>query len=145
MAPQGQQRASHYGEQVSSPTAYTTTSPHQPSNPAPYSPVSPISPQGYEYASSSQQYNGYAQPQQQPRQPRQQTRYYNQAQGAPRSVGPGGPQRQFSQNDEGRPLTYQRTASGYSGRRDDAGVSESEIMNMRGASYPGQEWTPGRG
>ena len=143
--PQVQQRPPHYGDQVSSPTTYTTTSPHQPSSPAPYSRVSP---QGYEYSSPEQYHHGYAQEQQQQRQqqqqPRQQNRYYSQV--APRSAGPGpGPQRQYSQNDQGRPLTYQRTASGYSGRRDDAGVSESEIMNMRGASYPGQEWMPGRG
>jgi hypothetical protein len=153
MAPQGQQRqSSHYGEQVSSPTTYTTSSPHQPSPPAPYSPVSPISPQGYEHTSPDQYHNAYAaqphpqQQQQQPRQTQHQNRYYSQgqAQGAPRSAGPG-PQRHFNPNDQGRPLTYQRTPSGYSGRRDDAGVSESEIMNMRGASYPGQEWTPGRG
>lgn len=133
---QGQQRAPHYGDQASSPTTYTTTSPHQPSSPAPYSPVSP---QSYEYTPPEQYHHGYAQPQQQAR---QQHRYYSQV--APRSGGPG-PQRQFSQNNQGRPLSYQRTASGYSGRRDDAGVSESEIMNMRGASYPGQEWVPGRG
>jgi hypothetical protein len=145
-----QRQSSHYGEQVSSPTTYTTTSAHQPSHPAPYSPVSPISPQSYEYASPDQYHNAYAaqppQHQQQPRQPQHQNRYYSQSQGqgAPRSAGPG-PQRHFNPNDEGRPLTYQRTPSGYSGRRDDAGVSESEILNMRGASYPGQEWTPGRG
>ena len=147
MAPQGQQRTSYYGEQVSSPTTYTTSPQYQTSNPAPYSPVSPISLPGYEYASPDQYYPGYAQSQQlhqQPRQPYQQNRYYGQGQGAPRSAGPG-PQRQFNPNDEGRPLSYQRTPSGYSGRRDDAGVSEAEIMNMRGASYPGQEWTPGRG
>ena len=145
-----QRQSSHYGEQVSSPTAYTTTSPNQPSYPAPYSPVSPISPQGYEHTSPDQYHNAYAaqppQHQQQPRQPQHQNRYYSQSQGqgAPRSAGPG-PQRHFNPNDEGRPLTYQRTPSGYSGRRDDAGVSESEILNMRGASYPGQELTPGRG
>ena len=134
--PQGHQRASHHGDQVSSPTTFTTTSPHQPSSPAPYSPVSP---QGYEYVPSEQYHHAYAQPQQQTR---QQNRYYSQV--APRSAGPG-PQRQYAQNDQGRPLSYQRTPSGYSGRRDDAGVSEAEIMNMRGASYPGQEWVPGRG
>ncbi|KAF2769059.1 hypothetical protein EJ03DRAFT_374886 [Teratosphaeria nubilosa] len=44
---------------------------------------------------------------------------------------------------EGRPLTYQQTVSGYSGRRDDAAVNEQEVdAIMRGASYPGQEWAP---
>jgi len=41
-----------------------------------------------------------------------------------------------------RPLTYQCTLSGYSGRRDDAAVSEQDLLVMRGASYPGQEWAP---
>jgi len=132
---QGQQRYSYYGEEVSSPNTYTTSSPQQTSSPAPYSPVSP---QSHEYGSPEQYSHAYAQPQQQRSQP-QQNRYYGQ--GAPRSAGP---QRQFSQNDEGRPLSYQRTPSGYSGRRDDAAVSEAELMNMRGASYPGQEWAPGR-
>ncbi|OQN96549.1 hypothetical protein B0A48_17123 [Cryoendolithus antarcticus] len=43
---------------------------------------------------------------------------------------------------EERPMTYQRGSSEYTGRRDDAGVSEEQLMNMRGASYPGQEWRP---
>ncbi|KAK3072733.1 hypothetical protein LTR53_006267 [Teratosphaeriaceae sp. CCFEE 6253] len=51
-----------------------------------------------------------------------------------------------------RPLTYQRTPSGFTGRRDDAAVGEQGLMGlgsgmhrgtgMRGASYPGQEWSP---
>ncbi|KAK4555263.1 hypothetical protein LTR86_007559 [Recurvomyces mirabilis] len=42
---------------------------------------------------------------------------------------------------EGRPLAYQHTPSGYSGRRDDAAVGEQEL-DMRSSSYPGQEWQP---
>ncbi|KAK3674310.1 hypothetical protein LTR78_005779 [Recurvomyces mirabilis] len=42
---------------------------------------------------------------------------------------------------DGRPLAYQHTPSGYSGRRDDAAVSEQEL-GMRSSSYPGQEWQP---
>lgn len=54
-----------------------------------------------------------------------------------------GHHRQTSRDSQGRPVAqHQRTASSYSGRRDDTGVSEAEIM--RGVSYPGQEWTPGR-
>lgn len=121
IAPQGQQRSSNYGEQVSSPTSYT-----------------PASPQHHEYGSYEQYHPGYTQPQQQRSQPPQ-NRYYGQ--GTPRSARP---QRQVSHNDQARPLSYQRTPSGYSGRRDDAAVNEAELMNMRGTSYPGQEWAPGR-
>nr|POE62548.1 hypothetical protein CFP56_69884 [Quercus suber] len=39
------------------------------------------------------------------------------------------------------PRAYQRTSSGYSGRRDDAAFGEEELL-MRGTSYPGQEWSP---
>lgn len=138
MAPQGQQqRSSMYGEQVSSPTTYTTSSPQQMSSPATYSPVSP---QGHEYSSPEQYHHAYGHSQQQ-RGPPPQNRYYSQGAGAPRSAGP---QRQINPNDEDRPLSYQRTPSGYSGRRDDAAVSEAELMNMRSTSYPGQEWAPGR-
>jgi hypothetical protein len=59
-------------------------------------------------------------------------------------VHSGGPVRQFSPQQEAPPLTYQRTPSGYTGRRDDAAVSESDLLQMRGASYPGQEWRPDR-
>lgn len=48
----------------------------------------------------------------------------------------------YPSGQEERPLTYQRTLSGYSGRRDDAAVSEQDLLIMRGASYPGQEWAP---
>jgi hypothetical protein len=139
IAPQGQQqRTSHYGEQVSSPTDYTPTSPQQQqmSSPPTYNSAPP---RGYDNGMPEQYHHGYAQPQQQRSQPPPQNRYYGQ--GAPRSAGP---QRQFSHNEEARPLSYQRTPSGYSGRRDDAAVSEAELMNMRGTSYPGQEWAPGR-
>jgi hypothetical protein len=139
IAPQGQQqRTSHYGEQVSSPTNYTPTSPQQQqmSSPPIYNSAPP---RGYDNGMPEQYHRGYAQPQQQRSQPPPQNRYYGQ--GAPRSAGP---QRQFSHNEEARPLSYQRTPSGYSGRRDDAAVSEAELMNMRGTSYPGQEWAPGR-
>jgi hypothetical protein len=137
MAPQAQQPTSHYGEQVSSPINYTPTSSQQQqmSSPSTYASAPP---RGYENGMPEQYHHGYAQPQQQRSQPPQ-NRYYGQ--GAPRSTGP---QRQFSHNEEGRPLSYQRTPSGYSGRRDDAAVSEAELMNMRGTSYPGQEWAPGR-
>jgi hypothetical protein len=136
IAPQGQQRSSsHYGEQVSSPTAYPPASPQQLSSPMTYTPASS---RGQEYGSFDQYHHTYGQPQQQRNQPPQ-NRYYSQ--GSPRS---GGPQRQISHNDQVRPLSHQRTPSGYSGRRDDAAVSEAELMNMRGTSYPGQEWVPGR-
>jgi hypothetical protein len=139
MAPQAQQRGSHYGEQVSSPTNYMPTPPQQQqqhmSSPPTYTSAPP---RGYENGMPEQYHHGYAQPQQQRSQPPQ-NRYYGQ--GVPRSAGP---QRQFSHNEEARPLSYQRTPSGYSGRRDDAAVSEAELMNMRGTSYPGQEWAPGR-
>ena len=52
---------------------------------------------------------------------------------------PYGPPRRFSGN--GPPTYHQRTPSGYTGRRDDPAVSE-EALDMRGASYPGQEWSP---
>ncbi|TLD08118.1 hypothetical protein E2P81_ATG10619 [Venturia nashicola] len=136
--PQGQQRRSFYGEQVSSPTSYTATSPQQTSSPAPYTPASP---RGQEYVYSNQYQNSYPHPQQQrQRNYPPQNRYYTQ--GPP--PRPSGPQGYVGQNNEGRPLVYQRTPSGYSGRRDDAAVSEAELMNMRSASYPGQEWAPGR-
>ncbi|KAK5130338.1 hypothetical protein LTR08_002178 [Meristemomyces frigidus] len=52
-------------------------------------------------------------------------------------------QQQSSSRPADRPLTYQRTPSGFSGRRDDAAVSEQELETMmRGTSYPGQEWEP---
>ncbi|SMR62106.1 unnamed protein product [Zymoseptoria tritici ST99CH_1E4] len=41
----------------------------------------------------------------------------------------------------GYPPYSRRPSSGYSGRRDDPTVGEEEVI-MRGASYPGQEWTP---
>lgn len=139
MAPQSQQRGpSYYGDQVSSPTAYTPTSPQQRvASPAAYTPTSPQS-SSYGYGSTQQHQHSNSgsyppPPRQRSQGPQSQNRYYGQQQ-----------QRQPSYDHEARPLTYQRTPSGYSGRRDDAGLSEDQIMNMRGASYPGQEWTPGR-
>ncbi|KAF2160261.1 hypothetical protein M409DRAFT_29350 [Zasmidium cellare ATCC 36951] len=61
------------------------------------------------------------------------------------------PSRQFESGEYSyppRPVVHQRRpSSGYSGRRDEPAVGEEELV-MRGASYPGQEWTPsglGRG
>jgi hypothetical protein len=69
--------------------------------------------------------------------PHQRNRYYAQ----PGPLPPLGPPPDAG---GGRPLTYQRTPSGFTGRRDDAAVSEQEVAAlMRGASYPGQEWVPG--
>ena len=79
-----------------------------------------------------------------------QHQYYPQQRPAPRQryyVQPQQQQQQPGSRPGSRPpsaggqLTYQRTLSGFSGRRDDATVSEQELM-MRGASYPGQEWSP---
>jgi hypothetical protein len=138
---QNQQRSSHYGEQVSSPVEYSTPPQEQTFTPA----------QHYQ--------NAYGAPRpQQPQQQQQrsqttQARYYGQQQQQQGSGGPRPHQQQqqyHQQQQEALPLSYQRSPSGYSGRRDDAAVSEAELMSMnphahmRGASYPGQEWVPGR-
>lgn len=138
---QNQQRSSHYGEQVSSPVEYSTPPQEQTFTPA----------QHYQ--------NAYGAPRpQQPQQQQQrsqttQARYYGQQQQQQASGGPRPHQQQqqyHQQQQEALPLSYQRSPSGYSGRRDDAAVSEAELMSMnphahmRGASYPGQEWVPGR-
>jgi hypothetical protein len=153
--PQSQQqhhRASHYGENVSSPLEYSAAPPQQDQAEA-YTPA-----QHYQNAYGAPRPQ---QPQQQQRSQTSQARYYTQQQQQQQQQqqggGGGGPrsphhhhQQQQQQQQEARPLTYQRTPSGYSGRRDDAAVSEAELMNMnththmRGASYPGQEWVPGR-
>lgn len=84
----------------------------------------------------------YQQQQQQQRpMPPPQNRYYS-----------SGPPPRYQ--DQGPPGIYKapgsqqrRPSSGYEGRRDDPAVGEEELI-MRGASYPGQEWTPaglGRG
>ncbi|KAK5112427.1 hypothetical protein LTR85_011536 [Meristemomyces frigidus] len=98
----------------------------------PYTPQSPVQHYQSPYGAPAQHsYGPPSHPQQ--RRPPQQPRYYvqQQQQDQPISRPPSA----------GRPLTYQRTPSGYTGRRDDAAVSEQELM-MRGASYPGQEWSP---
>lgn len=97
----------------------------------PYTPQSPV--QHYQPSRGQSAHGPYGPPiyqQQKPSQPR----YYS-----PQQLQ----QQQLSSRPPsvGRPLTYQRTPSGYTGRRDDAAVSEQELM-MRGASYPGQEWAP---
>lgn len=51
-------------------------------------------------------------------------------------------QRMYSYENEPPPAQPRRT-SGYTGRRDDPTVSE-EGVEMRGVSYPGQEWMPER-
>lgn len=51
-------------------------------------------------------------------------------------------QRAFSYENDSLPA-QPRMMSGYSGRRDDPTVSEDSV-EMRGVSYPGQEWTPER-
>lgn len=134
--PQNQQRSSsHYGEQVSSPVEYSNSPQERTLTPAQHYQ------NAYGHARPQQQQLPQHQQQQQRNQPPQ-TRYYSQQQ---QQSGPR-PQQQH----ESRPLTYQRTPSGYSGRRDDAAVSEANLMglnasaHMRGASYPGQEWVPGR-
>jgi hypothetical protein len=133
--PQTQQRIPHYGEQVSSPVEYSAPPQEQAFTPA----------QHYQNAYGAPRPQ---QPQQQ-RSPTSQARYYIQQQ--QQGFGPRPqPQQQQQQQQEAHPLTYQRTPSGYSGRRDDAAVSEAELMalnphaHMRGSSYPGQEWVPGR-
>jgi hypothetical protein len=136
--PRNEQRSSsHYGEQVSSPVEYSAPPPQE---------------QAFTPAQHYQNAYGAPRPQQQQRSQSQttQTRYYGQQQ----QQGGGGPrpqqQQQYQQQQEALPLSYQRSPSGYSGRRDDAAVSEAELMSMnahahmRGASYPGQEWVPGR-
>jgi hypothetical protein len=51
-------------------------------------------------------------------------------------------QRMFSyENDP--PPAQPRRMSGYTGRRDDPTVGE-ETVEMKGVSYPGQEWAPER-
>ncbi|MBE7158506.1 MAG: hypothetical protein INR62_08755 [Rhodospirillales bacterium] len=94
-------------------------------------------------ALSPQQYPPQAQnrypspPYSPPYQQHQQTRYYSHP--TPASQHSGGP-----------PTTHQRSASGgsgYTGRRDEPALGEEGLgleMEMRGSSYPGQEWAPGR-
>jgi hypothetical protein len=133
-----QQRTSHYGENVSSPVEYSAPPQEQAMSPA----------QHYQNAYGAPRPQ---QPQQQ-RGPSSQARYYTQQQSQQQQgFGPRPqPQQQYQQQQEALPLSYQRTPSGYSGRRDDAAVSEAELMamnphaHMRGSSYPGQEWVPGR-
>ena len=134
VAPQIQQRSSHYyGENVSSPVEYSAASPQE-------QVLTPAQHYQNAYGAPRPQQQQQQQQQQQ-RTPISQARYYSQQQ-----QQQGGPRPQ--QQQEARPLSYQRTPSGYSGRRDDAAVSEAELMNMnthmRGSSYPGQEWVPGR-
>ncbi|KAK4539870.1 hypothetical protein LTR36_010264 [Oleoguttula mirabilis] len=110
------------------------TNPKSGSYPSPpHTPQSPTqhyqSPYGQPAQSS---YGPPTYPQQRP--PPQKQRYYAQQPPQP-------PQPTSRLSSAGRPLTYQRTPSGFTGRRDDAAVSEQELM-MRGASYPGQEWSP---
>jgi len=118
----------HYGENGSSPVDFSA-------------PPSQAQAQTFTPAQHYQNAYGVARPQQQQQRiPISQTRYYG--------------HQQQQQQEEARPLSYQRSPSGYSGRRDDAAVSEAELMNMntntntnphmRGSSYPGQEWVPGR-
>jgi hypothetical protein len=140
--PRNEQRSSHYGEQVSSPVEHSAPPPQE---------------QAFTPAQHYQNAYGAPRPQQPQQQQRSQTaqaRYYNQQQQQQQGGG-GGPrpqqQQQQYQQQEALPLSYQRSPSGYSGRRDDAAVSEAELMSMnnprahmRGASYPGQEWVPGR-
>ncbi|TKA57298.1 hypothetical protein B0A55_13166, partial [Friedmanniomyces simplex] len=96
----------------------------------PYTPQSPINNNkaGYGPPPSAPYYQSYeeryAPPEQQPP--------FQRYTAPPRNPYPQG----------GRALSYQRTPSGFSGRRDDAAVSEQELLGMRGASYPGQEWAP---
>jgi hypothetical protein len=144
LPPQNQQRSSHYGEQVSSPVEYPASPQDQAISPA----------QHYQNAYGHSRPQQPQQQQQQQRSPTTQARYYTQQQQQQQGSGPR-PQQQYQQqyqqhHQEALPLSYQRTPSGYSGRRDDAAVSEAELMamnphaHMRGSSYPGQEWVPGR-
>ncbi|KAK1060729.1 hypothetical protein LTR74_011641 [Friedmanniomyces endolithicus] len=103
----------------------------------PYTPQSPVDygvGGGGWYGPPPAPYNSpyekrYASPEQQQPPPMQQ-RYH-------------APPRQPYLPHEGRALSYQRTPSGFSGRRDDAAVGEEEMFGgMKGASYPGQEWAP---
>jgi hypothetical protein len=132
-----QQRTSHYGENVSSSVEYSAPPQEQAMSPA----------QHYQNAYGAPRPQ---QPQQQQRSPTSQARYYTQQQQQGFGPRPQPQQQQYQQQQEALPLSYQRTPSGYSGRRDDAAVSEAELMamnphaHMRGSSYPGQEWVPGR-
>ena len=95
----------------------------------PYTPQSP----------SNQSYSHYGHRHQRP----PQGRYYAQYgpnQRAPPSHQPGtyGPQRQYSGEQT---LQGQRPPASYTSRRDDPTVGE-EALEMKGVSYPGQEWTP---
>ncbi|KAK0829370.1 hypothetical protein LTR73_004314 [Friedmanniomyces endolithicus] len=102
----------------------------------PYTPQSPVNygGDGRGYGQPPVSYNHpygkrYASPEQQ-QQPPMQQRYH-------------APPRQPYLPHEGRALSYQRTPSGFSGRREDAAVGEEEMFGgMKGASYPGQEWAP---
>ncbi|KAK0990275.1 hypothetical protein LTR91_008938 [Friedmanniomyces endolithicus] len=102
---------------------------------SPYTPQSPVNygAGGGGYGQPPVPYNPgyekrYASPEQQ--QPPMQQRYH-------------APPRQPYLPHEGRAMSYQRTPSGFSGRRDDAAVGEEEMFGgMKGASYPGQEWAP---
>ena len=78
-----------------------------------------------------------------PTQPFQQRQYYESSGGnreplAGQYTMPHGPPRRLSGN---RSDAYQWAPSSYTGRRDDPTISE-EQLEMRGASYPGQEWAP---
>lgn len=121
----------HYHDQYSHMTPYHFVPPPQAQRPT-FNTQQRSSSYGFEQAAGPTYYapqdQGYTYGPQQHYPPQQ--RYY-------------GHQWQTSRDSQGRPVAqHQRTASSYSGRRDDTGVSEAE--SMRGVSYPGQEWSPGR-
>ncbi|KAK0842258.1 hypothetical protein LTR03_009403 [Friedmanniomyces endolithicus] len=115
------------------------TSGHQASR-YPSPPYTPQSPVNYGVGSSG----GYGPPPA-PYNPSYGNRYASPEQQQPPTIQQRyhAPPRQPYLPHEGRALSYQRTPSGFSGRRDDAAVGEEEMFGgMKGASYPGQEWAP---
>lgn len=101
-----------------------------------------------------QQQTNYMPPSGPPPQQQQQqhNRYYARPSSRPQSPAAYGRQQttpmQYQQGsydeEEARPMASNRASSGSSGRRDDRAGGEA-ALEMRGASYPGQEWAPGRG
>lgn len=140
-----QQRAYEQGRSPYPSPPYSSPQSPPPQRQPSYGP--PPFPQQRQYSGQSDR--GY-------RPPPQQRRYYAGAGPSPvdqrphperewKPISPP-PQQQNSMRAgfPGQPM-HQRTVSGYSGRRDDMAVSEDELaarMDMRGASYPGQEWSP---
>lgn len=96
-----------------------------------YAPQQPRAPPQQQQRYYSQQSQQQQQPQQHIAAQQQQHAYYQQQQ-----------QQQFHDPRFAPRNHHRRRSSGYSGRRDDMTAGEEELLVMRGASYPGQEWQP---